>query len=357
MQTRPARRARTRSGRLYSAVGIAAAVILLTVGLFNWESGSGAAFGQVLERFSKVQVVSYVQTIQAPGMPETKVKTIYKSPGLMRQEWPAGMLGIVDLQQKKMMMIMPSTKQYIINDMTNAPVTQDPTKMDMVGNLQKLAADSGTAIGEKTLEGRRVRGFRASFAGSNLEIWADAATGDLVQVEQTIATVPDVKSIMTEIRTDEPVDDTMFELRPPDGYSLMNVQMNMSAPTEEHLVGLLRFWVTMSADETFLPAINQSEIMKAAASGKMKKGQLQGMDSKEKMMEKTHELTKGFLFVTMMKPENDWHYAGAGIKMGDAAKPVCWWKPAGSATYRVIYGDLSIKDVAADQLPTAGAAK
>jgi hypothetical protein len=30
---------------------------------------------------------------------------------------------------------------------------------------------------------------------------------------------------------------------------------------------------------------------------------------------------------------------------------VCWYKPVGSQTYRVVYGDLSVRDVAPEDLP------
>ncbi len=38
-------------------------------------------------------------------------------------------------------------------------------------------------------------------------------------------------------------------------------------------------------------------------------------------------------------------------KYGDAQTPIFWYQPSGSATYRAIYGDLSIKDVTPENLP------
>ena len=42
---------------------------------------------------------------------------------------------------------------------------------------------------------------------------------------------------------------------------------------------------------------------------------------------------------------------GKGVKLGDNSRVVCWYRPKGSMTYRVVYGDLSIKDVATKDLP------
>ena len=47
----------------------------------------------------------------------------------------------------------------------------------------------------------------------------------------------------------------------------------------------------------------------------------------------------------------DWHYAGSGVKLGDASKAIFWYLPKDSKTYRVIYGDLHVKDVAPENLP------
>jgi hypothetical protein len=63
------------------------------------------------------------------------------------------------------------------------------------------------------------------------------------------------------------------------------------------------------------------------------------------------KMQPGFIFVQLLKAENDWHYVGENVKLGDAESPVCWYRPTNSETYRVIYGDLSIKNVAPKDLP------
>ena len=39
------------------------------------------------------------------------------------------------------------------------------------------------------------------------------------------------------------------------------------------------------------------------------------------------------------------------MKLGDADRIIFWYRPEGSEKYRVVYGDLHVGDVAADQLP------
>jgi hypothetical protein len=56
-------------------------------------------------------------------------------------------------------------------------------------------------------------------------------------------------------------------------------------------------------------------------------------------------------FFVRLPKGSEWQYVGEDVKLGDAKKPVCWWKLPDSKTYRVIYGDLSIRDVEPGDLP------
>ena len=73
--------------------------------------------------------------------------------------------------------------------------------------------------------------------------------------------------------------------------------------------------------------------------------------TKDEKIQHMAKLSRGLRFVMMMRPENDWHYAGEGVEMGDAATPICWYRPQDSQIYRVIYGDLTFEDVAPEELP------
>ena len=62
------------------------------------------------------------------------------------------------------------------------------------------------------------------------------------------------------------------------------------------------------------------------------------------------QLTRGVMFVMKLPAGSNWRYAGENVKFGDAQIPIFWYKPGGDTTYRVIYGDLSIKNVAPENL-------
>ncbi|MHC4460313.1 MAG: hypothetical protein ACYS6W_14385, partial [Planctomycetota bacterium] len=60
---------------------------------------------------------------------------------------------------------------------------------------------------------------------------------------------------------------------------------------------------------------------------------------------------KGMFFLQLLETDGKYHYAGKGVKLGDADKAIFWYQPKDSTTYRVIYGDLSVKEVSPENLP------
>ncbi len=63
------------------------------------------------------------------------------------------------------------------------------------------------------------------------------------------------------------------------------------------------------------------------------------------------QMFNSLLFVANLPKESNWRYAGNGVKLGTADKAIFWYKPAGSEKYRVIYGDLSVKEINEADLP------
>ena len=58
-------------------------------------------------------------------------------------------------------------------------------------------------------------------------------------------------------------------------------------------------------------------------------------------------------FLVHSTVENSFRYLGRGVKSATRESIVCWYKLKGATTYRVVYGDLSVRDVAPEDLPLA----
>jgi uncharacterized protein (TIGR03435 family) len=65
----------------------------------------------------------------------------------------------------------------------------------------------------------------------------------------------------------------------------------------------------------------------------------------------------GRLTIFLQVNSGTFRYVGNGVKLGDAAAPVCWYKPKDAALYRVVYGDLSAANIAEAELPKVEASR
>jgi hypothetical protein len=94
-----------------------------------------------------------------------------------------------------------------------------------------------------------------------------------------------------------------------------------------------------------------SEFVKYQQKKLKEKGIEPSVEDMTKMQQTIIDMTHGFPFAETLPAESDWKYVGKDVKFGDANKPIFWYRPKGSETYRVIYSDLSVKDVASENLP------
>ena len=64
-----------------------------------------------------------------------------------------------------------------------------------------------------------------------------------------------------------------------------------------------------------------------------------------------HNRTPILDFADVTAVRGSFRYLGNGVNLGAADRIVCWYKPKNAEKYRVIYGDLAIKDVSSQDLP------
>ena len=159
-----------------------------------------------------------------------------------------------------------------------------------------------------------------------------------------------MRAILKNFELDVPVDDSLISMDVPPGYTLKGTQFDLGNATEQDFVESLRVWAKVLGDGTFPDAIGTENAMKEVPMLGQKLGKLNL--SEEQGTQMGIAFGKGMLFHQIIDTRgDDWHYAGAGVKLGDASKAVFRYQPKGSTTYRVIYGDLSVKDVAPSNLP------
>ncbi|MGO9110613.1 MAG: hypothetical protein ACLP9L_15435 [Thermoguttaceae bacterium] len=74
------------------------------------------------------------------------------------------------------------------------------------------------------------------------------------------------------------------------------------------------------------------------------KGQKPSAKQMQVMMETVMKFQPSLAFVGSLPPQADAHYAGKGVSLGAADKPIFWYRPTDAKNYRVVYADLSLRD-------------
>jgi len=334
----------------------AAAVIILAVligiNLLVFD-GTGAVYASVVEQLQNARTMTYSIVTRTPveNMPTLRVEMIFMEPGYMRTTTPDGYTNIIDWAQNRGISIWPMNKQYIDFEASNYRHDQARNPFEVVENLRTLPSQADESLGEKIIDGRLLEGFRVTKDDTINTVWIDPQTQQLVRVEMEYTNAPGMNTIMTDFQFNVELDDSLFSLTPPAGFTPLEVQADVSTVTEQDLIEYLQLWSNWTTDGTFPPTFNPVDLPKVTAE-MIKQGEFG--DREESTLEQSENaavMYRGIMFVVQLPAESNWRYAGENVSFGEAEKPIFWYKPAGSETYRVIYGDLNIKDVAAENLP------
>jgi len=255
---------------------------------------------------------------------------------------------VIDFDASRMLTLIPNQKRAVLielKDMLEKPENVLEELRNMVTEIQNDPDVSVEPLGEKEIDGRIAQGFRATGLDVELTVWADPKTSLPIRMEQKWR---QMQFVYTDFQFDIEMDESLFSMEIPEGYSELPIaELPIESSTEQDLIESLRIWAEVILDGVFPRDLSTQVYVDDVKKNREKFAKLQ----KEEKLELAMKLGPGFIFFNLLKAENDWHYVGNGVKLGDAESPVCWYRPDGSETYHVIYGDLSVKDVAPANLP------
>ncbi len=326
-------------------IAVAAVIIIAALIVVN-PFGSTVTFAKVVEPILNARTMVFDFLIgdeeTSPTMHETFVgqrvrRTMSNMPGMTM---------VIDTANSKMLILTDEDKSAAYVDIQGT--LGDRTK-SYVGAMRKIIADlkdNHKELGEQELDGRKTIVFEAKGPNEVVKVWADPKTALPVRIELSIG---QMFVIMKNFQFDSPIDESLMSMEVPAGYTLKETDISMGESNEEDFIESLRVWAKVIGDGTFPEAIGTENAMKQVSLLGQKLGTMNL--SKEEATKMGMSFGKGILFHQLYETGGQWHYAGQGVKLGDASKAVYWYKPKGSSTWRVIYGDLSAKDVAEKDLP------
>jgi hypothetical protein len=193
-------------------------------------------------------------------------------------------------------------------------------------------------------------------------IWADPKTLLPVRVETRTTTGSEGHTVMTDFQVDVDLDESLFSLEVPKDYTIQQTaQIDLSRDPMYYLAETLKLVAEVN-DGVFPPTLRGEEGIEGMLLRSPEKlaqmiAAKAGKDSLEEIRKSTAELAMSIsatlgMLSALSTDNNDWHYAGKGVQLNAPDTPIFWARRhKESTTYFVLYADLSVKEVPADEVP------
>ena len=255
---------------------------------------------------------------------------------------------IIDLESGKMLVLHAGDKTAVYADIKGPLQEKTRSYIEFVREVIIKLQDAPDIeeLGEQEIEGQKAIGFVARGPNEEVTIWADPKTALPIRVEFRVG---QLFGILKNFKFDEPIEDYLVSMDVPEGYTLEEAEIDFTKGTEEDFIESLRIWAEVLLDGKFPDAVGTENYMKQMPLLGEKLAQLDLGDDEKSQLEM--KFPRGMFFLQLLETDGKYHYAGKGVKLGEADKAIFWYQPKDSTTYRVIYGDLSVKDVSPENLP------
>ena len=340
--------------RWVAVTGLAALVILMVL-VFNPAGGDlQKVYASVVEQLRNATTVSFKAAWYfSENEPPTYIEMAYREPGIQRISMihnDARIIEILDTSQDQGIILQPDGKTWFKMDLSKMKSVERERLglIDLICEEIKTLPDKANKIlEERDVEGRSVRGFQVD----GQTIWIDVKTQELAFVEKQFG---GTRMVMTDFQIDPvELDESKFSLTPPEDYTFIDVStsFDVSGSGEQDLIDYLRIAARIIKGRVFPATVNPMEIASLGKEGKIDESGFEEFGNEQEALSAfVNACQRAVTFVMKMRPENDWHYAGKGVKFGDSDTAIAWWKISGSKTYRVIWGDLSVENISAEEL-------
>jgi hypothetical protein len=391
--------------RILLLAATTAAALCVWIGLSHFNpNGTGAsAFAQTVEQIQKAKTMTwkthFFEHITSRDKKTTWAVTevmenAYKEPGLYREtrlddKGQINSVEITDSIRGRKLRYFPKEKRATVEEIAACSNPSGPFGY----HQKKLEEQNLQWIGKRTTETGECNLFRNAFRDHvnernwSVDYWIDAQSKQLVAVYQPGADIYDYehdparnvapgegRSGMfmrgggeVDIRYDVALDDSLFRTEPPEGYAVEFKKRDRV--TEKEMIdyfGLLADFNDRNFPDQVFPLPHSFYVKRDRTTQKKyspKPGdELTAVERKflDADMHYGLRFPGGNPIVVFFSwdPDNivkdSFRYLGKGVKLGDKTAIVCWYKLKDAKdpnAYRVVYGDLSVKDVAAKDLP------
>jgi len=337
----------------WSKFAVAAAIVVTVLIGLQFIGGSSVTFAEAvksLEPILKANAAA-LDILVGPEDPNAPVIHDMVMGSRIRRTMSniPGNVSIIDLESKRILNLTEEKKEAIYIDLKGLPAI--PNYLESLKNTIVQLQDSPhfevEDLGVREIDGHEAVGFLAKHPRIEIKVWADARTGLPVRIESKEG---QMNVICRNLQFDMKMDEALFSMEVPEGYKLQQpMELDLNSATEADFIEGLRILAETFNDGQFPDGVAVEDFLKQVPMIQ-EKGKKLGL-SQEQDTALGKKLQQYLLFTRFFKGEGKWYYRGKGVKLGEADKAIFWYRPKGSQTYRVIYGDLRVEDVARENLP------
>jgi outer membrane lipoprotein-sorting protein len=224
-------------------IAAAAAIIIAIVAAVNYFGGSidatSIAVADVVRPLLAARTGRFDMTLDLPsqgidwvdsaqGAPQT-VEVLFSGPARTRWNLPTGQVLVANFEQGKVMILAPAEKQATVMQVGPPGVVPMHNRFNQLLAIRPLIEyalrsedQSVKSLGRRQIDGVPALGYH--LAGpphhGNITVWADPKTKLPISIERLM--VNQVQPILiNNIAYDVELDDSLFSVQPPRGYSLV----------------------------------------------------------------------------------------------------------------------------------------
>lgn len=333
----------------------AAAMIVMAVVIgMHLLGGSleSSAYAQVVQALQSARTLKYTlitpTNVKAGQFVETRC--IYKDPGKLYASTADEIVSVMDSIQGKGISLGHPLKQYVEFTYDNLPDHPGNDAFEAIARLRELPARANEVIEVQEINGCQAQGFRVIANDVTTTVWIDCDTRDLLRAEQAYVNTPGMNVVMEDFEFDVPVDDSLFSLTPPAGYTRKHLAADVARLGEQDFLELMRIWSKLTKAGTFPPTVHGLQLGKIAIEMR-NQGLFHETWTEQQNTEFAQGMFKGLMFVASLPDTSNWRYAGEDVQLGSTDTPIFWYRPQGSQAYRVICGDLQVRECLPEDLP------
>lgn len=335
-------------------LAIAAVVVIAALIVFQSNTFVTPSFAQVIKPLFEAQTIVFdMITGKEDDSKAPVIHDIIKGQMIRRTiSTLANTTMIIDIDGKRMLNLDSQTKGALYSDI-KGPLEEGTRSFlkfirEALTRVQSSPGFKPQQLPRQEFDGRELVGFLSENPNERIVIWADPKTALPVRIEMKPG---EQEMLLKNFEFDVPLDDELFSMNIPEGYKSMEAALDLTNPTEQDFVAFMGFWAKEMLGGHFPDSIGTQEFMKLVEPMQQKLKEMQA--TPEQGMQVGGYYAKGMMFMQLFElhHKGTCKYLGKGVQYGDAGKAIFWYKFKDAAAYRVIYGDLSVRDVAEENLP------